>query len=208
LAEQPLAGPVQLAVYRVWQFFAATLARLSDDDRQLVHTMLGQVGPEAENLFYRMGRNDQRHAVAVLRSLLHEGYQHLPLSQAALLHDVGKTMGQPLLYRVAVVLLRAFAPRWLERLAQGPGRPMVAELRQVPYWRRPFVVHVLHPEIGASLAAAAGCGPLAVELILFHQLKPPDTPRSAKNGHMSAWTEVSDEALDLLRALQRSDARN
>jgi hypothetical protein len=114
------------------------------------------------------------------------GYDNPALLQAALLHDVGKSLGQPIIHRVLIVLLEAFWPAMLERLSTSPAR--------AGGWRRPFVVHAQHPAIGAEWAQSAGCDPLAVSLIARHQeiLSP-------------ASTETEHE---LLAALQWADNSN
>jgi hypothetical protein len=154
-------------LYRAAQFFAALRAhlptwaggvgsRLSDNEAALVATILPTAPQQA--LFARMPPNDRRHALAVLRTLQQAGHDHPALMQAALLHDVAKSLGQPLPHRVLIVLLRAFWPGALRRLAGDS------------WWRRPFAVHALHPAIGAEWAAAAGCEPLAVDLIARHDM--------------------------------------
>jgi hypothetical protein len=55
--------------------------------------------------------------------------------------------------------LNRFAPRLLARLGQGESDG----------WRRPFVVHARHPELGARWAEEAGCSSLTVALIRRHQ---------------------------------------
>lgn len=191
-----MASRLHAAGYRAWQFFTALGARLGDDDRRLVRSVLGPVGPRAEALFYRMRRNDQRHAVAVLRAVMGQGFRQPAVGQAALLHDVGKAMGQPLLYRVAIVLLTAYAPDLLARLALTHDPPALSELDSVARWRRPFVIHALHPRLGAQWAAGAGCDPAAVALILHHQDR-------LEDGRVPP--EVRPE---WLLALQQADAQN
>jgi hypothetical protein len=63
-------------------------------------------------------------------------------------------------HRVAIVLLRAFVPRWMAWLTRKaePG-----------HWRYPFYAHRMHAEIGARWAEEAGCSSLAVWLIANHQ---------------------------------------
>lgn len=151
------------AAYRARQFFAALnayLAPLTAADRAVAHAFLPAA---AWPLFDAMPRNDQRHSLQVVRALRAGGHDDPALLQAALLHDAAKAAGGvTLLHRVAVVLLKAFWPRWL---AGWEGR--AAPPRRDP--RYPFWAHANHPAIGARLAEAAGCDPLAVVLIRRHQ---------------------------------------
>ncbi|OQY26479.1 MAG: hypothetical protein B6243_14220, partial [Anaerolineaceae bacterium 4572_5.2] len=130
---------------------------VSTEDLALAKSLLGENSP-AMALFLRMSAADQQHAIAVLQSLRDRGEDHPPLLQAALLHDVGKAMGQPLFHRVAIVLLQTFWPAALVKLADAP-------LNNCPVWRRPFVVHAQHPQIGADWAKEASCNSMTVALI-------------------------------------------
>ncbi len=196
------------ALYRAGQFFIALKAYLpawaggvqgkpSTEDEALVKSILST--PLQRQLFARMSPNDRRHAIAVARTLRQAGHNHLALIQAALLHDVGKSIGQPILHRVLIVLFEAFWPAALDRLSstkavnsqftihnsqftiyssafhlsqrggQLPPTPPASVLVEVSRWRRPFVVHAQHPAIGAAWAQEAKCDPLAVRLIASHQ---------------------------------------
>ncbi len=161
--------------YRVIQFFAALRAylpgwaggmhgKLSAGEAALVANILP--GDSQQRLFTRMMPNDQRHALAVVRTLRQANYIDPALMQAALLHDVAKSLGQPIIHRVLIVLLEAFWPAALRRLSM-PGAGLTPA--QVGWWRRPFVIHAQHPAIGAAWAQAVGCDPLAVRLIAKHQ---------------------------------------
>ena len=161
--------PTPTIRYRAKQFFAALKPDISSDDTALIQSTFTE-NPQALELFYRMDTRDRQHGVAVLRTLLAQNHHHPALLQAALLHDVGKAMGQPLFYRVAVVLLHTVWPAGLTRLGQGPLTCAV--------WRRPFVINLNHPHIGATWAAEAGCDALVVELIETHQHQPADRPQT------------------------------
>ena len=139
----------------------------------------------ARPLFDRMPRNDQRHSLEVLRAVQAAGRSQPALLQAALLHDAAKGAGGiTLLHRAAVVLIRSVRPRWLVQWSQRPA-PRRSDLRY-PFW-----AHVNHPRLGAELAAAVGCEPLAVDLIERHQAHP-----------AAAGDALADE---LLAALQAAD---
>ena len=188
------------AIYRVYQFFMAVKASLpgwagGDPGLQLVQDQAEVVTilitPAQQSLFKRMTSNDQRHALAVVRTLQQAGHDNPALIQAALLHDVGKSLGQPLVHRVLIVLFEAFWPaalRWLSRLNT------TKQVAQIIWWRRPFVIHAQHPALGAEWAEVAGCDPVAVRLIARHQ------------DRLAGRVEAEEERL--LAALQWADNLN
>jgi hypothetical protein len=151
------------AVYRVRQFGSALATRgrpLAEVERTEVRTWLPAA---AWPLFDAMPYNDQHHSLIVMRALRAADHDEPALMQAALLHDVAKsTGGVTLFHRVVVVLIKIVWPDWLARVAQAP-----APARGDP--RYPFWAHANHPQLGAEMAAAAGCDPLAVTLIRRHQ---------------------------------------
>jgi hypothetical protein len=174
--------PARSAVYRALQFFAALKAGLpgwaggglTPVDTALVAAIL--TTPSQRQLFDRMPPNDRRHAAAVARTLQVANHYQSALLQAALLHDIAKSIGQPILYRVLIVLLKAFWPALLVRVSKSAKRRIMNDEQannsaysSIPQWRRPFVIHADHPAIGAAWAAEAGCDPLAVRLIARHQ---------------------------------------
>jgi hypothetical protein len=186
--------PMHPALYRIYQFLAAIKAglpawaggignHLTPADQALVASVLPTASQQ--QLFLDMTPNDRRHALAVARALQQIGYSDRALLQAALLHDVAKSLGQPVIHRVLIVLLEAFWPAalaWLSR-SNSPG-----------WWRQPFVVHAQHPHLGADWAKQAGCDPLAVSLIARHQELLPAKPAR--------------DDLALLAALQWADGMN
>lgn len=163
-----VARALRRAGYRVRQFFlalAAGIRPLAPGERTEALACLSE---GAWLLFDAMPRTDQRHSLGVLRSLRTAGYAGPPaLFQAALLHDCAKREGGVRIWhRVAVVLLKTFAPALLARWTVGPA-PAQSD------WRYPLWAHRHHPERGAEMAENAGCDPLAVELIRRHQDPPP-----------------------------------
>jgi hypothetical protein len=194
---------LQRAYYRSSQFFkavgaaidAAMGARVTEDECVLVKSVL--TAPAQRALFDRMPAADRRHAVALLNTLRAGGHEHPALMQAALLHDVAKSgAGITIFHRVAVVLLRAFRPTWLQWLARDADQGLPPH-GGVSLWRRPFARYVNHPSIGARWAEEAGCHPMAVSLIRRHQ------------SLVSASGDASDVLEDrLLRLLQAADDQN
>jgi hypothetical protein len=140
----------------VFQFFHALSALLFPVDESPAREVLseGQM-----SLFRRMPRHDRAHALRVLETLREDGYREPELLQAALLHDVGKATGVPLLYRVMVVLLKAFGEGLLKELAARGEHSRVL---------RPFFIHCEHPRIGAEMARGAGSTEAVARLILCH----------------------------------------
>jgi hypothetical protein len=186
-------GPLRQAGYRVRQFVNALGAYsrlLMPGERAEARAWL----PEgARPLFDAMPRNDQRHSLNVLRSLRAAGYDDPALMQAALLHDAAKNAGGvTLFHRIAVVLLKIARPDWAARLTQTPA-PARGNL-SYSFW-----VLANHPQLGAEMAAAAGCDPLAVMLIRRHQKRGLPTSTDANTG---------DPTGRLLAALQAADDDN
>lgn len=175
---------IRWALYRAEQFFLALTAPLARTELGEAENLLS---PPQRALFERMAAPDRRHALAVYRALRQQEVKDEAVLVAALLHDVGKAKCPPPLWvRVAVVLMERFAPRLLERIAEGDSRG----------WRRPFAVCRRHTEIGAEWAAQAGCSPLVVDLIRRHH-----TP-------ISRPEDEPDALLALLQAADTSRTRN
>ena len=175
------------AFYRVRQFIGAVAAYarpLTADERGEAHAALPAA---ARSLFDRMPRNDQRHSLEVLHAVQAVGQSHPALLQAALLHDAAKGAASlTLLHRAAVVLIRFVRPRWLAQWAERP-----APQRSDP--RYPFWAHVHHPRLGAELAAAVGCEPLAVDLIERHQAHPRTSAGEARADELLAALQAADD---------------
>jgi hypothetical protein len=170
------------AVYRVRQFVSAVLARVSPDDLREADEVLP---PGAQKLFRRMSVPDQHHSLRVMRTLRKQGHRESDLLAAALLHDVAKSAARihPW-HRAVIVLSKRFAPGILRWLTNGEPTD----------WRKPFVIHRQHPDIGAQWAEQTGCSPLTVSLIRRHQEPLDHTPRNQED--------------KLLAALQQADGIN
>ncbi len=168
--------------YRVRQFALAVGAAINPEHADSLKEYLQ--GPQLE-LFRGMSSIDRHHCSAVFRFLREAGETDESLLQAALLHDVGKTMGPVRIWhRVIAVLAKAFAPQLYERM---DGRP--------ESWSYPLYVHRQHAVLGAEMARRAHCEPEVVWLIAHHE----DTPDEIKSpGRKNT----------LLAALRAADAAN
>jgi hypothetical protein len=206
----------QRARYRVEQFLRGWRARLADEDRRLI---IGVLAPAALALFERMPADAQVHSVRVLHTLQESGPTPADLAVAALLHDAGKVAATDagaylgLWMRGPVVLLEAFAPALLQRLAAP---------RPSPSPRYAIHVQLAHSQIGAAWARAAGCSELTCWLIEHHQNRMKGargegrgaTPLTASSDSKMAARECDDApcnsqlAPDLLSRLQWADGRN
>jgi len=142
------------AVSRVRQFLAAIRARVSADEMAVLEQHLD---PSQRDLFRAMSPIDQRHCLDVVNTLRRQGHSDPDLLRAALLHDVGKR-GIRLWHRVAGVLMEAFWPVLLEKLAVN--RPQS--------WLYGFYIYRHHADLSAELAERSGCSPAIVELIRQH----------------------------------------
>lgn len=148
--------------YRIRQLLVSLRRTLTIADQAEVQRWLS---PQAAALFAHMTPRDQQHSLDVLRRVQDTLPSQPALYAAALLHDVAKT-AQPgrrirLWHRVLVVILTAFWPAAVPKLASADPQS----------WRYPFFLHLHHPALGAQLATAAGCDPLTIELIRYHQDK-------------------------------------
>lgn len=165
--EGPIFGgePVCRWVYRIRQFGWAITARIREEDRALVARILP---PEAQALFWRMAPGDQRHSLAVLRTLMAWGETHPALLKAALLHDVGKAAAPLTPWERALIVLG-------EAVGIQPDRSGCFRWPILRCWMNRVRRYRAHPEIGAAWAMEVGCDPLTVALIRRHQdaLGPP-----------------------------------
>lgn len=175
-------------LYRIGQFLQALTARpLTGSEWKEISPILSSA---QQALFRRMPTNDQRHSFQVMRFLVRAQEENHDLLAAALLHDVGKSRYPLRLWeRPIVVLARLYRPiiasRWGGQVS-GVNKG----------WKRPFVIYEQHPEWGAEMAASAGCSPLTVWLIRYHQ-EPAERLKSGNKAEIA-----------LLWALQRADNAN
>ncbi|MGE5602221.1 MAG: hypothetical protein ACM30E_04180 [Nitrososphaerales archaeon] len=171
------------------QFGQALGARWRGPDERDLAQVRRALPDAGWRLFRGMPRSDQVHAIKVWAAVKAAGQDDLAVGQAALLHDVAKHLGGvTLLHRVAVVLIKAFAPAAWRRLRRAPE----PSRRNLLY---PLWAHANHPATSARLAAEAGCRPEAVSLIRRHQDSVPPSETHTRED-------------SLLLALQRADDDN
>jgi hypothetical protein len=130
-------------VHRLGQFVAHVRARVAPEEAALAHRVLPA---PLVNLFDGMPVADRRHALDVAGRLLAAGHDDPDLLAAALLHDVAKGHRMRLGHRIAGVLLQAFAPGVLRRLASPDPRS----------WRHPSHLYLHHADLSAQRVTAAG----------------------------------------------------
>ena len=139
-------------MHRVRQFGSHLRARVSDEETALAHRILSA---DAARLFDGMPVADRRHALDVVERLLAAGHDDADLLAAALLHDAAKGHRMRLWHRVTGVLLEAFAPSILRRVADPDPSS----------WGHPFHLYLHHAQLSAELARAAGCSERAAAFI-------------------------------------------
>ena len=127
-------------------------ARVAPEEEEFVR---GVLPPDAARLFATMPVADRRHALDVSGRLLAAGHDDPDVLCAALLHDAGKGHRMRLWHRVAGVLLQAFTPGLLRRLASADPRS----------WRHGFHLYLHHADLSAEMASAVGCGPRTAAFI-------------------------------------------
>ena len=131
----------------------------------------------------RQSPGEQKHSLKVMRWLAKQAPPQGELLQAALLHDVGKSLAPiNLVERVEAVVVRWLVPGLYARWAKAEARG----------WRKPFVTAVNHPAWGAHLAAQAGAAPLVVNLIRRHQ-EDPEGPPSTEEDRLLAWLQEAEK---------------
>jgi len=131
-------------VHRVSQFVAHIRARVEPAEAASVRRVLPS---RAADLFDAMPVADRRHALDVAARLVAGGHDDPDLLAAALLHDAAKGRRMGLWHRIAGVLLEAFAPGLLRRLASADPAS----------WRHPFHLYLHHADLSADLVLVAGC---------------------------------------------------
>lgn len=163
---------------RVIQFGRALLSRkeLTGEARGWVKSHLP---PAQVALFDGMALIDRQHAFRVAQSVKrlapHHGIEDPGeislLVKAALLHDIGKSLGKLTLSdRVAIVLLHRFFPR-MELKTAGPQNTHRHSVfhQYLDRLRLALQIDAEHPHKGALMAESAGAETAVVDLIRHHQ---------------------------------------
>ena len=168
-------------LYRVRQF---TLALGAQANGERVEDLPQLLDDHKQELFCGMPSVDQHHCLAVFGALREAGHTDPSLLEAALLHDVGKTLGPVRIgHRVLAVLGKAFFPAVWNKMDGQPGT-----------WRYPFYVHRQHAALGAKLAAQAGCTPDVVWLVAHHEDERLDVPPGDNMGSLLAALQAADQS--------------
>lgn len=140
--------------YRVQQFTRAVYPSLGSDDYAMVESVLS---PGEIKLFSEMTPGMQKHGLNVFKYLREKGQNDNDLLKGALIHDIGKgKMG--LFCRILVVLMEAFCPAWIRKMAS----------ENQSSWRNELYLHLNHAELGAEMARVAGSSGRVVGLIRNH----------------------------------------
>jgi len=139
-------------VHRVAQFVGHLRASVAPEEEAVARRLLPVT---AWPLYESMPIADRRHAHDVVDRLLAAGVDDTDALVAALLHDAAKGDRVRLWHRVAGVLLEAFAPALLRRLARDDERS----------WRYAFHLYLHHDALSALLARQAGSSERAAALI-------------------------------------------
>ena len=158
---------------RVTQFFSHLTARVSRDEAELARSLLQ---PGTWPLFAAMPVADQRHGLDVALRLRARGFTDPDLLAAALLHDAAKGHRMRVWHRVVGVLLEAFAPRLLARVASDDPDSS----------GYPFHLYLHHPELSARAVVAAG-GSERIAAFIIGDVTEDDAP-------MAAVLHATDEA--------------
>lgn len=157
-------------MHRIRQLYRACFAvDLSPEERTFVALHLR---PVECALFYAMDVIDQRHALAVSRTIASMAEENEVNDQAllvrlALLHDVGRRCGDMGIWgKVLAVLFDAICPQWSRDRARRDGTRI----------QHTLYVYYHHPVIGAELLRSIGCAKEAAIIERHHTSVGKDEP--------------------------------
>jgi len=149
--------------YRTRQLWHGLWLTPTPNEMDRVRSMLT---PAEIDLFNRLQPGEQSHSLTVFNKLSAAGESNSDLLVAALLHDVGKILYPLKLWeRVWIVIGGVFFPRLSKKWAVGD----LADLENLSFWKKAFIVAEQHPKWGADLAVQANSSQLVVSLIRRHQ---------------------------------------
>lgn len=158
--------------------------RLNKEEQKLIDDYLDDAG---KFLFSQMSKADQRHSLAVARTILTQaaylrGVKIKTLVKAALLHDIGKVEGDfTFLSRLFVGVIRRVNPTLRGKLALTNP---VTRWEKIKYG---CYVDLIHPARGAYMAKIFGIEPTVVEMIKRHH----DPPREGQSPELT-WLQTAD----------------
>ena len=166
---------------RLYQFYRAVTASLTEQDRQYVEKYLPA---EAQKLFWNMSTADRYHALHVAYTAIEiaksEKCDSDLLRRSALLHDVGRTDGSMNVWEksIAVIIVGCF-PEFARKLAQKNNGWLSGILH----------IYFFHPQIGAEMLEEIGMNKEA-EIVSHH------------HDHVVPESNIE------LRILQQADSEN
>ena len=133
---------------RVYQFYRAVTASLTEADRQYVEKYLPE---NAQKLFFNMSTADQYHALHVAYTALEiaesDKCDSDLLRRSALLHDIGRVNGSMNVWEKSIaVIVVGFFPDFARKLAQKNNGWLSGLLH----------IYFCHPQIGAKMLHEIG----------------------------------------------------
>ncbi len=121
---------------------------------------------DLQPLFFQMTRGEQIHSIRVCKALMAEGERDPDLLEAALLHDIGKTIYPLKIWeRVWIVLTK----EGRENIQNSYRGISASSLKQYPWWKRAGIVAENHSEWGAQLLRGFQVNSQLIWLVQNHQ---------------------------------------
>ncbi|MDS0528126.1 HDIG domain-containing protein [Clostridium sp. SHJSY1] len=120
-----------MAMYRVKQFIWAITSRFKPIDENIIKKYLSQ---EEENIFNKLSKSEQHHSIRVCKDALHKGNGEYidmkKLAKIALLHDVGKALGNLNVIDKSVIVI-------LDKITKGSLRKYDFNRKVDTYYNHP-----------------------------------------------------------------------